>query len=166
MQIQRLRPPIERFKSNLSKRESGCIEWTGHTIKSNGRESHRYGRLNVNKVSMLAHRYAYVLAKGEIPAGMNVCHSCDNTICCNPDHLFLGTQLQNMADMKAKGRSHKEAPCKGEAHPRAKLKESDVVAIRVRYESGESITSMSKEYGVTGVVLWKAATKRTWKHVK
>ena len=55
---------------------------------------------------MAAHRAAWILYKGEIPAGIFVCHTCDNRRCCNPAHLFLGTQKDNLQDMKRKGRSH------------------------------------------------------------
>ena len=85
------------FDSFLRPMPSGCIEWTGVTVKSNSSEAHRYGRYTSGGKKRLAHRVAYERAFGEIPEDMLVLHRCDNTKCCNPDHLFLGTHLDNMA---------------------------------------------------------------------
>jgi len=94
---------LERFKSKLSEpTETGCLLWTAS--KSNrgyGVFSDGWGK------TISAHRFAYQLAKGSIPAGMVVCHSCDNPACCNPDHLWLGTRSDNQRDMVAKGRDAK-----------------------------------------------------------
>ena len=90
-----------------------CWNWTG------GKMPKGYGIFNYDK-SRLAHRASYSLFKGDIPDGMNVCHKCDNPQCTNPDHLFLGTQKDNLADMTRKGRRVNAAP-KGERHGRAKL---------------------------------------------
>jgi hypothetical protein len=75
-----------------------CWEWLGY-VGTNG-----YGRITINYGDELVHRVAYQLAKGNISNGLFVCHSCDNRKCCNPDHLWLGTQADNLTDMYAKGR--------------------------------------------------------------
>lgn len=85
---------------------TGCWEWNGCTKHTNG-----YGRLMVgsrtenNRRSISAHRASWeTFKKAAIPLGFDVCHSCDNRKCCNPDHLFLGTRKDNVQDMMRKGR--------------------------------------------------------------
>jgi len=89
----------DRLLSGLVRMPNGCLEWTGCT-------SHGYGLIGVNGNQVQAHRVAWELANGPIPAGMEVCHKCDRPPCCDPEHLFIGTHTDNMADMAAKGRAH------------------------------------------------------------
>lgn len=95
--------PEERLWDGISKAPGqgpggDCWEWQNHTIASG------YGSLFVGGKNTLAHRFAYELASGSIPDGLFVCHRCDNRKCCNPAHLFLGTNSDNMLDMYRKGR--------------------------------------------------------------
>ncbi|WP_176218048.1 HNH endonuclease signature motif containing protein [Novosphingobium sp. B1] len=76
----------------MDKRPSSCWEWRGK-VSHNG-----YGQFEHKGRSWRAHRYAYTLAKGDIPPGMMVLHSCDNRRCCNPDHLRIGTAKDNWRD--------------------------------------------------------------------
>ena len=113
----------ERLQKRLLPGPNGCLEWQGYrkpkgygTIGSGG----QYGKM------LRTHRVAFEEANGSIPDGMCVLHSCDNPPCCNPDHLFLGVDVDNVADRDAKGRT-----AKGEKNGSAKLTREQVEAIRV-----------------------------------
>ncbi len=89
----------ERLKHLLSKTvvtKSGCIEWQG------GLASYRYAQITILGVPKYLHRFVWETLKGPIPEGFNVLHKCDNTKCCNIQHLFLGTQLDNIKDRDQK----------------------------------------------------------------
>lgn len=100
-------PPQVRFGRFVRKDASGCWEWTGGLFKH-----FPYGKFNAGRLpggkqrTVYAHRFAYELWVGAIPKGLQVLHRCDNPACVNPAHLFVGTQLDNMRDMIAKGRNN------------------------------------------------------------
>lgn len=89
--------PTTRFWVNVVKTD-GCWIWTGNF------NAFGYGRIGNNGKRELAHRFSWVLHYGPIPKGLIVCHHCDNTACVRPDHLFIGTQQDNMDDMISKNR--------------------------------------------------------------
>jgi len=126
-----------------------------------GRMGSGHGRYNWYRGKMvLAHRYAYALEFGSIPAGQRVRHTCDNAPCCNPAHLVLGTQAQNVADMIARGRMPR-----GEQRPNAKLTPASVRNIRGRAARGESYAQLAEYYGLSIPYVGKVVRRAVWKHV-
>lgn len=147
------------LRSSLS--PTGCWEWNGST--RNG-----YGRITVGsrtdgtRRTMSAHRLSYELHFGDISEGMEVCHKCDNRRCVNPYHLFLGTHQDNIDDREQKGRNN---PPKGEKHPKAKLTEADVLAIREKRKQGKSFGKLAEEYSVNKKTIINAVTGKSWSYL-
>lgn len=157
-------PLEERFWARVDK-SGRCWIWVG--TKANG-----YGELRVHGVDQRAHRVSWEMHFGPIPDGLFVCHRCDNPPCVNPSHLFLGTQKDNMADCRSKGRTetgstvHPELLPRGESHWHAKFSEADVVAIRTQYaEGGISLRSIARQYGVSYSAIHLIVLRRSWRHV-
>ena len=142
---------VERFWSKVVKSD-GCWEFTG-TPKF------RQPAISVGRVPVLTHRLSWQLHFGDIPKGMCVCHHCDNPRCVRPDHLFLGTQADNMADKTRKGRQ-----TKGEAVYNAHLTEQRVRLIR---ELAETIPThlIAQELGLNYQTTYDVVKFKTWRHV-
>jgi len=144
------------FTSKTKLVDSGCTEWTGASLK------HGYGLFKVPKTrsNIIAHRFAWQQKHGDIPAGMYVCHRCDNPKCVNVDHLFLGTPKDNAQDMILKGRRVK-SPSPGELNGRAKLTEEDVNDIRT-FRHHFSIRELSGHFGVTSSQIHRIVKGLAW----
>lgn len=134
--------------------------------------SQRYGVYNIKVQgkwnAIHSHRYAWEQMNGQIPNNLFVCHSCDNGRCCNPGHLWLGTNSDNQVDSVAKGRSGFRYPISktGEEHHSSKLKEWQVLEIRKWYEDGGiSQDKLAAEYGVNQNAISKIILRRSWKSI-
>lgn len=138
--------------------ETGCWEWAG-TVAAHG-----YGVFHSNYSGKywqaLAHRVSWELHNGEIPAGMDVCHSCDNTRCVNLDHLFLGTHTDNMQDASKKGRLWDRS---GDKNPRAILNAEKAFEIRWLSASGWKQKKLATDYGVSVGTIQKVMSQEIWK---
>ena len=134
----------------------------------NGSYRAGYGSVNLwkdgRKTTEGAHRVSYQLHVGQIPPGMFVCHTCDNRVCSNPNHLFLGTNADNMRDMRAKGRWRIIDPARGERISLAKLTAADIRAIRADTNTNNHRTAA--RYGVAPQTIWKIRHHLTWRHIQ
>lgn len=135
-----------------SELESPCWFWKGSKTDA-GYGSCR--RLN----KQLAHQVSYIAFCGEIRDNLFVCHECDNRICVNPDHLWLGTGFDNMEDSRKKGR------LRGEKNPSAKLTELKIQQIFHRQKEGLSRLEISTEFNISQAQLSTILQRKHWKHV-
>jgi len=103
---------------------------------------------------MLLHRFAYEAFVGPIPPGDKVCHICDNPICCNPLHLFLGSDQENATDSQRKGRKRK------------KLRPGDIAEIRRLRNEGIAVTTIAHKFKVSWSEIYYILRGEHWSHVK
>ena len=137
--------------------ETPCWEW------KKGRHKFGYGQIHYGGRCENIHRVSWVIWKGPIPKGLSVLHRCDNPPCCNPDHLWLGTQAQNVMDAFIKRRN---SAARGEASAKAKLTESSVRTIRAWKRQGRfSTKTLSKMFNVTTRQILSIANRESWKHI-
>ena len=147
----------ERWRAKYTVVESGCWEWTS-SIDSRG-----YGMIkHKNGKQIKAHRFSWMLHRGEIPKGIFVLHKCDNRKCVNPDHLFLGTHQDNMDDMVIK---HRSATNKGKANGAAKLTEADIIGIRNALGNYLTQSYIGKVYGVSQTQISHINLRKQWGHI-
>lgn len=146
----------QRFWEKVEKTD-GCWLWVASKTQRG------YGKFSGGKRHfwIRASRFSYELAYGPIPKGMCVLHKCDNAACVRPDHLFLGTQEDNLSDMTAKGRRYIPSS-KGENNGRAKLTTRQVTEIRERLAGGERRSVLAKHYGVCLSSINNIVWGKTW----
>lgn len=139
----------------------GCWLWKG-TIAKNG-----YGVVKIGgrkgKLKYI-HRLVAKISFGDLPKGLFVCHTCDNRICCNPDHLFLGLPAENAADAASKKRI-KGPRLIGETNPSAKLAETDIHKIRSLWQSGFGFQQIADQFGVSKNTIWNVVRRVSWRHI-
>lgn len=137
---------------------TGCWVWTA------GRTEDGYGEFRAGGRRVLAHRHAYTTHVGPILDDLYVLHHCDNPPCVNPDHLYLGTQFDNMQDMIARSRM---PSTRGERNGRALLTEEQVQLIRSLHAPGQpgSRKRMAERFGVSESTVDAILQGRNWRHV-
>lgn len=121
-----------------------------------------YGQFSLNKGKCLAHRLAYIIKYGY--TDLQICHSCDNPPCCNPKHLFAGSNQDNIRDLVRKGR-HSSLMNFGEAGSNAVLTEAKIKEIRSKHALGCTQATLATEYNVHKVTIFKVVNRKTWKHI-
>lgn len=138
------------FWARVAKGEpDSCWPWTS------SRTSNGYGRFRFSRGRHRAHRIAFLLSYGEAPEGVGVLHTCDNPPCCNPAHLFLGSQSENVRDMVNKGR------CRAQYNA-VKLSHEIVGELRQLNAAGHSFNALAARFGIHRTTVARAATGRSW----
>ena len=157
--------PVIRFWSYVDRSggPSACWPWTRF------RGNKGYGLFGIKGgKAKRAHRHAYELTHGPIPKGLYACHHCDNPPCCNPAHIFIGTQKDNMQDAIHKNRRadrwsnhHPE-----ETHPSARLTVDQVHDIRSAHTSGTTQSQLARQYNIAVMTVHNLVNRKTWKQIK
>ena len=146
---------LDKFMSKVQPEpNSGCWLWDGFV------DAKGYGTFCNDAKKTGAHRASWQIFRGPIPTGLSILHACDMPQCVNPDHLFLGTQADNLRDAREKGRLTGR---KGSLHPLALLNEADVVRIRNDTRLAKLIAA---DYGVSIGAIRSILKRRNWAHVQ
>lgn len=150
----------ERFnKSYIPEPNTGCWLWLGSQYLN------KYGIIRFEGRSSSAHRASYKFHRGHFDVNLFVCHRCDTPECVNPDHLFLGTHKENMADCIRKGRFN-TGRTDGEFNPNCSLNKDDVLLIRTLHDKKKrNGRELAKRFGVTPSAICSIIKRRTWKHL-
>jgi hypothetical protein len=151
----------ERFWGKVNKQENDeCWEWLSR-ITTDG-----YGAFALNgKAKQRAHRVAYELTYGPIPTGLFVCHKCDNRLCVNPNHLFLGTNTDNRRDAARKGRGFVPPPRVGELNANAKLTNRQAWEIKKMLADGVKTRIIADKYSIAMRTVVNIKNGILWSHI-
>ena len=151
---------IDTLLSTTTRTPNGCMERRKNLGGSNGAYSRvLVGNRRTGRKFVYAHRFVWEALNSPLSPGQCVLHRCDNPKCINPEHLFVGTQADNMKDMAAKGRGG--AP-RGEKHRSAKLTEEQAKYVLA---SSAKSSALAKELGTTYQTIYALRTGITWKHL-
>ena len=146
--------PIEPRFFNKVDKTGDCWLWIGSTYICG------YGRMSWNGKTQSSHRISWKLKFGEIPNNLFVLHKCDEKLCVNPDHLFLGTQRDNILDLVKKGRNAKHHSRKWK-----QLRKRSIIRIRKLYEEFKNYSKIANIYKVSRVTIMNVVKRKTWKHI-
>jgi hypothetical protein len=149
------------FWGLVAKQPDGCWLWTGSKAQPKRGAAPR-GRFYYLGKTWSAHRLAFLLHNNVDPGESCVLHSCDVSLCVNPDHLSLGSQQDNVADMDRKGR---RVPPQGERNRSAKLTAANVVELRRRHANGESIAELALAFVLDRASVRLIVKRINWRHV-
>ena len=142
------------------RKTSSCWNWIGGTHVG-------YGWMTRKNKQIMAHRFSWKIHRGPIPPGAYVLHKCDNRLCVNPKHLFIGTHAENMADMKKKGRKNGiNGERRGESHGMSKLTEQNVRDIRHLASKGFTQRQIADQFHVTQANVWYIIHREAWRHIE
>jgi len=150
----------DRFRKNIQWTPT-CWIWTGNRLVTGYGQFRLTPHLKTHKV--LAHRMSWEIHNGPIPVGMFICHKCNNPPCVNPDHLYAGTQKDNMQDRIVSGRYGSQP--KGSNHHATSLTEADIPVIRKRRANGERAMDIAADFHVAPSVVSGICRGVRWKHV-
>lgn len=148
--------------------DEGCWPFLGYCLPNGYGQIKRV--IDGQKVSYVTHKFVYELIHGEVPEGKKVCHDCDNPPCVRPDHLWLGTQAENLKDARDKGRAvpfgGKRADNQGERHGMALLTEEAVIEIRYLWSLGQHTQrQLAEMFGVSRGAICSVVRGQSWKHL-
>jgi hypothetical protein len=152
----------ERFWPKVQKTDT-CWLWTGGNLSDGYGRIYTYFR-DKKPVLELAHRVAWQLTNGPIPEGIDVLHRCDNPSCVRPDHLFLGTLLDNAVDRENKGRGGGKK-IQGENHYKVELSQKDVRSIVDLLASGNGVREISRQFGINSGTITCIKNGRSWRGI-
>jgi hypothetical protein len=145
---------VEKMKSSFESffdKSDGCWIWKG---SRKGPKRLQYGSFSFRDDNSVAHRFSWFIYKGDIPHSLLVLHKCDVPLCVNPNHLFLGTHLDNERDKIAKGR-----------HKCEKLNPDKVKELKSLMASNFGDMNLSRKYGVSYQTIWSIRVGKTWKDI-